>query len=165
MKRILTLFLLFLPVLCFGQNIITHVQLRHVPEKADLLPGDFYVMEISPGYKDREFRIEILQKDNAGTEQLSDSVNIKTELTIYRSDHKMPDGKYEWDFETWIKSNETYSDEMISIGDCAGQRKLTCSLRLKSEEKYIIRVRYGNALYIEFIIDPESDNRIKEFFY
>lgn len=163
MKRLIFI-ILFLPALCFGQNILTHAHLTYVPEKADLLPGDFYTLEISPGYQDRNFRIEILQKDSTGKELILKSVEIRTQLTIYRKDHKMPDGKYEWDYETWIKSNESYSDEMISIGDCAGQRKLTGSLRLKSE-KYTVRIHHSSQHYIEFTIDPEREERIMYDFY
>jgi len=165
MKRIIILFLLFIPVLCFGQNIITHVSLKFVPEKADLLTGDFYVMEISPGYKDRDFQISISQKDSLGTEEILDSVNINTVLTIYRKDYKMPDGKYEWDFETWIKSNETYTGDIISIGDCSNQRKLSASLRLSNSKQYLIRIKYNDRHYIQFKIDPKSDSRIVEEYY
>jgi len=165
MKRILITFLLFLPVLSFGQNIITFVSLKYVPEKADLLPGDFYVLEISPGYQDRDFQISVTQKENTVTENIKDSVNIITVLTIHRKDYKMPDGKYEWDYETWIKSNETYTGGIISIGDCSGQRKLSASLRLNYLENYIVRVHYNDRHYIQFLIDPKSEKRITEEYY
>ena len=164
MKKLL-FFLLLIPGFCFGQNMVTMMYMRYVPEKMDLLPGDYYILEISPGYKDKDFRIEILQKDEKGIEKIIKDVTVKTELTIHKTDFKMPDGKYEWDYITSIKSNETYSDEMLQIGDCTGMKRLSCGIRLKSDEKYSVRIHNNESNFTEFAIDPTAGNeRIKTSF-
>lgn len=154
MIRLILLFL-FIPVLCSAQNMITTMSLSKVIDSTyskDGMEYDLYTLKIYPGYKDRNFIIELTQKDSSGKEVILSRPQIKAELIIHRADYKMPDGKYEWDYSTEVKSNNTWKDEHIEIGDCSNMKYVKCFIRVKNSEKYKIITYNDDEKYGEFLI-------------
>lgn len=151
---------------CYGQNMIMYASIEKNTAKDNLSPYDLYFLKIRPGYRDHSYKIEVIQMDSEGKEILLAKPEINVRLIIHKKDYKMPGSdKVEWDYETEVKSNDTYTGEILSIGDCSGKRDLSCSLRLKSGEKYTVRVYYNEKHYFEFRIDSSSEERIKMEYY
>jgi hypothetical protein len=154
MKKIILLFL-FIPLFAYSQNIITHISFSKVEESC--LPKnaseyELYKINISPGYHDHSYKFIMIRIDTAGNETILSQPEINVELIVYKTDYKMPDGTYEWDYKTEVKSNDIWTDKYIEIGDCSDQKHLTCLLRVKKTEKYKIKVNYGNKENTEFLI-------------
>lgn len=144
---------------CYGQNVITHAYIEKNTAKENLSPYDIFYLKISPGYKDREFKIEVIQIDSDGKENILAQPEINVDLIIYKKNHRMPDGKEEWDYETEVKSNDIWTDEYIEIGDCSNSKYITCTLRLKNTEKYKIRVYHKEEKYYEFLIVKGTEEK------
>ena len=148
-------FLFFLPLFGYSQNMLTVMWISKVEEAtlcSDVSEYELYTIKISPGYRDRNFTIKLIKIDSIGNETILSQPEINVELIVHRTDYKMPDGKYEWDYKTEIKSNDIWTDEYIEIGDCSNSKHLKGLLRLKKSEKYKIKVNYGNKEDTEFVI-------------
>jgi hypothetical protein len=146
MKKILLIFL-FTPLFCYSQNVITIISLEKVVETvntADVSEYELYNLKISPGYRDRSFTIEMIIIDSTGKEVMLSRPEINVNLIIHRTEYRMSDGKYEWDYMTEVKSNDIWTDEYIEIGDCSKSKHLDCLLRVKKTEKYKIKVYHGS---------------------
>jgi len=154
MKKIVFLFLL-IPIFAFGQNVVTIISISKVEESiicSDVSDYELYTIKISPGYQDRNYTIKMIKIDSIGNETILSKPEINVELIIHKKDYKMPDGKYEWDYETEVKSNDKWTDQYIEIGDCSNQKHIMCLLRVKKTEKYKVKVFIGEKENSEFAI-------------
>ncbi len=138
--RIILAIMLFFPAFGFGQNIITYITFEKIPNFVETPGYESYKIEVSPGYEDHAFKFELVRTDTPGTETSHITPLIKVEMKIYRNNHRMPDGKEEWDYETEIISNDTYSDENFDIGKCTDSKHLVCLVSVKEGAKYKVRV-------------------------
>jgi hypothetical protein len=154
MKKIIFLFL-FIPIFAFGQNVVTIMSISKVEESiicSDVSDYELYTIKISPGYQDRNYTIKMICVNSIGKETILSQPEINVELIIHKKNYKMPDGKFEWDYETEVESNDIWTDEYIEIGDCSNQKHLTCLIRVKKSEKYKVKVFVGEKEYSEFEI-------------
>jgi|WetSurMetagenome_2_1015567.scaffolds.fasta_scaffold38937_4 hypothetical protein len=148
-------FILFVPLFAYSQNMLTVMWISKVEEAticSDVSDYELYIIKISPGYRDHSYKFTMIQIDSAGGETILSQPEINVELIVHRADFKMPDGKYEWDYTTEVKSNDIWTDKYIEIGNCSNQKLLTCLLRVKKTEKYKIKVNYGEKEDTEFLI-------------
>ena len=159
MKKLILMFIFF-PMFCFGQNIITHAYIEKNTAKDNLSPYDIFYLKISPGYKDRGYKIEVVQIDNSGKEIILSKPEISVDLIVYKKIYRMPDGKEEWDYETVVKSNDILTDEYLDIGDCSNSKLITCTLRLKNTERYKIRIYQKVEKYFEFLIVKGTEEKL-----
>jgi hypothetical protein len=149
------LLILFIPLFGYSQNVITIMSLDKVEEMlnpADISEYELYMLKIFPGYKDNSYKIEMIKIDSAGSETVLSGPEINVTLIVFRTEYRMSDGKYEWDYKTEVKSNDIWTDEYIEIGDCSGAKHLNCLLRVKKTEKYIIKTYRNNKEYEKFRI-------------
>lgn len=154
MYRLILLFL-FIPLFGYPQNIITIMNLNKIDETlnpADVSEYELYNLKISPGYKDDSYIIEMIYIDSTGKEVMLSRPEINVNLIIHRTEYRMPGGKYEWDYKTEVKSNDTWTDEYIEIGDCSNKKYLDCTLRVKKTGKYKIKIYHGEKDPWEFHI-------------
>jgi hypothetical protein len=144
------LFFFFIPLFSYSQNIVTHISISKVEESVnpeDISDYELYTIKISPGYQDRNFTIKLIKIDRVDNETILSQPEINVELIIHKKNYKMSDGKFEWDYETEVKSNDTWTDEYIEIGNCSNQKHLTCLIRVKKSEKYKVKVFVGEKEY------------------
>jgi|WetSurMetagenome_2_1015567.scaffolds.fasta_scaffold188256_1 hypothetical protein len=150
------LFLLFLPLFSYSQNIVTHISISKVEESVnpeDVSEYELYSLKISPGYHDHYYKFTLIQIDSANNQIILSQPKINVNLTVYRNDYKRSDGKVMWDYKTEVKSNDIWTDEYIEIGNCSFTKHLTCLLRVKKSEKYKVKVFVGEKeYYTEFEI-------------
>jgi hypothetical protein len=154
MYRLILLFL-FIPLFCYSQNTVTIMSLDKVREnsnQSDVSDYELHILKIWPGYEDRSFKIKMIKVDSAGKEEVLSQPEIKADLIVHRVEYRMPDGKYEWDFITEVKSNDTWTDEYIEIGDCSNSKSINCLIRVKKTEIYKIITYAGEQEYAEFQI-------------
>ncbi|MGV8016667.1 MAG: hypothetical protein AB2L26_00580 [Ignavibacteria bacterium] len=138
--RIILTIMLFFPALGFGQNVITHITFEKIPNSIETPGYESYKIEVRPGYKDYIFKFELVRTDTPGTETTHSTPEIKLEMKVHKKNDRMPDGKEEWDYETEIITNDTYSDENFDIGKCADSKHLVCLVSVKEGVKYKVRV-------------------------
>ena len=154
MLKLLFYFFL-LPIFCYPQNIITFMSLDKVEETlnpAEISEYELYSLKISPGYRDRNYIVEMIKIDSAGKEVVLSRPEINVDLIIHRTEYRMSDGKYEWDYMTEVKSNDVWLDEYIEIGDSSCTKHIDCLLRVKKTKKYKIKAYHGEKDPWEFLI-------------
>jgi hypothetical protein len=149
------LIILFIPLFGYSQNVVTIMSLDKVElivNPSDSAENEIYDLKISPGYKDRSYKINLIRIDSIEGEITLSRPEINVELIVHRTDYRMPDGKYEWDYMTEVKSNDVWLDDYIEIGDCSGTKHLDCFLRVRKSEKYKIKIYHGSKDPWEFLI-------------
>jgi hypothetical protein len=156
MKKLLFLFLL-IPLFSYSQNIVRIPWMEKENDTAitsRISPGfELFKLIINPCYKDRYYKITLESLDSLNKETVLSQAEISFKLIVYRKDYKMPDGKYEWDYEATIKSNETWKDDYLEIGDCSDTKHLICYFRTKVNEKYSVKLYSDETQYCEFGIE------------
>ena len=151
--RIILTIMLFFPALGFGQNIITHITFEKIPNFIETPGYESYQIEVRPGYKDHAFKFELVRTDTLGTETSHSTPLIKLEMKVHKKNHKMPDGKEEWDYETEIISNDAYSDTNFDIGKCSDSKHLVCLVSVMEGAKYKVRVWNAYEVLEEWELD------------
>jgi hypothetical protein len=150
------LFLFFIPIFSYSQNIVTYISISKVEESVnpeDASEYEIYSLKISPGYHDHYYKFVLTQIDSSDVPTILSEPIINVDLIVHRNDYKRPDGKVMWDYKTEVKSNDIFSDEYIEIGNCSFTNHLTCLLRVKKTEKYKVKVYVGEKeYYTEFLI-------------
>jgi hypothetical protein len=149
------LFLLFIPIFSYSQNIVTYISISKVEESVnpeDASEYELYKIKISPGYKDHYYKFVLTQIDSSDVPTILSEPKINVDLIVHRNDYKRPDGKVMWDYKTEVKSNDIWTDEYIEVGNCAFSEDLVCLLRVKINEKYKVKVYVGEKEYTEFSI-------------
>jgi hypothetical protein len=120
---------------------------------SDVSEYELYTIQISPGYRDHNFKIKMIQIDSTGKETILSNPEIHVELIVHKKSYKMPGSSYEeWDYTTEVKSNDIWTDEYIEIGDCSNTKTIACLIRVKKSERYKIKTYTGEEEYAEFQI-------------
>ena len=139
---------MLLPLAGFSQNIIPHIHISENIESSDTNTYKQFKIKFSPGYQDHGFKIEILNQDSTFVTQAE--INFK--LIIHKKNFKLDDSKKEyWDYETEIKSNDIWNDNIIEVGDCSNNKYLFVLIRLKLPEKYIIKTYHTEYRLYEYL--------------
>jgi hypothetical protein len=146
----------FIPLFGYSQNIFTHISIARI-EKTCLPKNEneyeFYKIEISPGYRDHSYKIELLSIDSTGNEVVLCNPEIKVKLIVHRNDYKRSDGRVMWDYKTEVESNDALTNDYLEIPNCSNERHLTCRLKVKSNEKYSLRIYYSTLCFYEYSIE------------
>lgn len=146
------LFVILTPIIGYCQNIITTISFEREANTviSETSEYELYELKISPGYRDNNFKIELIGYDKFGSEIILSRPEIEVKLIVHKKEYKITgSNKYEWDYETEVKSNDIWTDDYIEIGDCSGTKSLLCHLRIKKNESYKINVYAENKLIFE----------------
>lgn len=114
---------------------------------------ELYKLDISPGYRDHSFIIELIYIDKDSNKIILCNPKINVELIVHRTDYKRPDGKVMWDYKTEVESNDTLTNDYLEISNCSYKEHLTCLVKVKSNEKYLLRIYYSTEHYYEYQIE------------
>lgn len=154
MKKILVL-ILFLPIICYCQNTVRIPTMTKVNE-ADTLNlnygYDLFKLEIVPCYIDNYYRITIGCLDSLNKEEVLAQSEVNFQLHVNKKEYKMPDGKFEWDYEATILSNDIIKNDYFTIPDCSRERILNCFIRVLENKRYSVKLFDQNDNYCEFKI-------------
>lgn len=136
--------------------MLTVMSISKVEETApcsDVSDYELYIIKIRPGYRDYSYKFTMIQIDSVGRETILSRPEINVKLIVHKKSYKMPGSNYEeWDYTTEVKSNDTWTDEYLEIGDCSNQKHLTCLIRAMKNRKYKIKVDNGEKEETEFVI-------------
>jgi hypothetical protein len=153
MIKVLLIILLF-PALLMSQNVVSHVTI----EKDKTITPEFeykiYYLKIFPGYKDKNYKFELMKQDSVWKEIIYSNPEINVELIVHKKDYPVPGTTYvEWDYSTEIKSNDIWTDSMIEIGDCSNSKSLNCLIRLPNKVTYYINIYSDGKLIFNKKLD------------
>ena len=152
------LFVFLTPLFGYCQKIITTVGIYREIDTSMFTESEYinYRLNISPGYHDRKFKLELIKTDSLKNETILSQPEINVNLIVHKKNHKIPGtNKEEWDYSTEVKSNDFWTDDYIEIGDCSGTKYLLCRLRLKKIEKYKIKVYNSEKIIFEKELDSD----------
>ena len=152
------LFVFLTPLFGYCQNIITTVGIYREIDTSMFTESEYinYSLKISPGYHDRLFKLELIKKDSLKNETILSQPEINVNLIVHKKEYKITgSNKYEWDYSTEVKSNDTYTDEYLTVPDCSNTRNLNCLLRLKKIENYKIKIYNSEKIIFEKELDSD----------